>query len=402
MGSSIFGRATRTDPRPCDGVETRFQFLNRVDQPYYARIRNLIDDWFSGFPEGPNKADLGARLRSDDVNHRAAFWELWLHEFLTRCGYSVEVHPECPDGVHRDFRVRTNEESFYLEAHCFFDSVEERGKARRLAMFKRDLAARMTLPRHLVRMLVHEVGPEAAPVRSLARHIQDASRTVAPRQFQPVASLDQRGWQITFWLYGIDAAAEPMLTTHIDITQSGVQSALAFHIQPLRDAITAKARRAQWLDLPYVVAINFCHATHYALRPIDLHQALVGTQTTVLGPDRRLEELRNNRDGVWVAGEDARTPSVSALVIAKDMAADYAASTLPTLYRHPFARLPLRTRIALPTAQFASDPDVEPTILEAPISAHDLFGLPGDWRRFGSEGEMGSPARDRGAASLTA
>src|SRR5260370_26729319 len=119
--------------RPKRYAESTFDYYNRSARRDVARVKALLEDWLSRFPlDGQH--DLRQRFRSDsDRQHYGAFFELYLHELLTRLGYSVEVHPNIEEATHPDFLVsRNGVRSFYVEAVIGAESDEEVAQQRRM------------------------------------------------------------------------------------------------------------------------------------------------------------------------------------------------------------------------------------------------------------------------------
>ena len=83
--------------------ESEFSYENRLARPEMDTIRKALESWYTRFPD--DDKDLRARFRKkDDYEHRCALFELYCHETLLRCGYSVEVHPDLPGRPeHPDF-----------------------------------------------------------------------------------------------------------------------------------------------------------------------------------------------------------------------------------------------------------------------------------------------------------
>jgi len=48
----LFSRGQRENPRHAGYAESSFAFLDRVAQPYWARVRDELDRWFDDFPAG--------------------------------------------------------------------------------------------------------------------------------------------------------------------------------------------------------------------------------------------------------------------------------------------------------------------------------------------------------------
>ena len=69
--------------------ESIFGYINHDDSRGATHMRNTLESWFKGFPLRHRK-DLRERFRSDDdQNHEGAFFELFLHELLTRLEFSL-------------------------------------------------------------------------------------------------------------------------------------------------------------------------------------------------------------------------------------------------------------------------------------------------------------------------
>jgi len=97
-------------------VQSRFTFLNRVDDVYFARVRGMIEHWFASVPPG-EQAGLRGRLRANaEAQSASAFWELYLRELLRRTAFVVTHEPKRAHRRRPDFHARGHGTSFYLEA----------------------------------------------------------------------------------------------------------------------------------------------------------------------------------------------------------------------------------------------------------------------------------------------
>ena len=93
----LFDECNRTYSKRALYFETRFHFLNRSTWPECARIREVLEIWFSRYPS-EHQCELAARFRGDRWEYEAAFLELYLHELLVRLTYQREAHPQ-PDAA---------------------------------------------------------------------------------------------------------------------------------------------------------------------------------------------------------------------------------------------------------------------------------------------------------------
>src|SRR6202012_3159178 len=102
----LFSETERTDPSPGRHGEDSFSFLDRVDQKFWARVRQELERWFAEYPAHDAK-DLRGRFRDKDpARHYAAWWELYLFRVFRQLQFRVDVHPSLPGTPARpDFRV---------------------------------------------------------------------------------------------------------------------------------------------------------------------------------------------------------------------------------------------------------------------------------------------------------
>jgi hypothetical protein len=92
-------RQTPREPATKQAAESTYKFLDRVDGPVFARVRETLNAWFDRFAKRQVQAavaDLRGRLRAKrPLQFDAAFWELYLHELHARLGYQgyeAELH----------------------------------------------------------------------------------------------------------------------------------------------------------------------------------------------------------------------------------------------------------------------------------------------------------------------
>jgi hypothetical protein len=116
-GLRLFEVRRREDAEPMRRDESHFAFLNRVDTPYWQRVRDLLESWFEHYPFDA-RPDLLRRFQAKgDDQHIAGFWELYLHEALHRSGWHLEVHPTLRSMTRRlDFLATRDCEGLLLEA----------------------------------------------------------------------------------------------------------------------------------------------------------------------------------------------------------------------------------------------------------------------------------------------
>lgn len=108
----VFQEGPWIDALPRQHKESAYTYLNRCAG--LAAERERIEEWFERYPAAEQR-ELALRLRSRlDDQHRAALFELRLHEMLLRSGHHPAIEPKLAHSWKSpDFLV---DGQFYLEA----------------------------------------------------------------------------------------------------------------------------------------------------------------------------------------------------------------------------------------------------------------------------------------------
>lgn len=116
-------------------AESYYSFLNRSSRHSVALVRDMLECWLARFPKTHQKS-LATRMRhtgrtnhQQDTNFRAAFFELYMHEFLRGTGSQVTVEPNV-EGLKPDFSVDEADERFLVEVTCLSFDPEDRKEKR--------------------------------------------------------------------------------------------------------------------------------------------------------------------------------------------------------------------------------------------------------------------------------
>jgi len=126
-------------PAPCGAKTKRYSesvyaYYRNSDRPAIIAIRALLESWFAEVPPAA-QLDLQQRFRSPiERHHRFAQFELYLHHYLLRCGYQIELHPKVA-GVttHPNFLVSWDgNPHFYYEAIAVGNSAKEEAEINRI------------------------------------------------------------------------------------------------------------------------------------------------------------------------------------------------------------------------------------------------------------------------------
>jgi hypothetical protein len=151
---------------------TQFSFLNRVDQPFWQRIREELERWYADYSDDEHGFGLRRRVRDPAAaQHFGAWWELYLHRLFRCLSFRADVEPKVVGG-RPDFRMTCNSDSFLVEATTSFLGIvdEERHPEREAAI----LAAidKAQNPNFFVRAEFEKVGDEQPKVREIVEPLE--------------------------------------------------------------------------------------------------------------------------------------------------------------------------------------------------------------------------------------
>jgi hypothetical protein len=122
--SRLFGAYTRVNASPPTVAESSYEFLDRAAGGRYSKIRDLLEDWFTYFPENARN-DLRKRfIKRDEGSHLGAWWELYIFSLYRHLGYKIKRDPVIAGSpTTPDFLVTKGTEALYVE--CTVDATNE-------------------------------------------------------------------------------------------------------------------------------------------------------------------------------------------------------------------------------------------------------------------------------------
>jgi hypothetical protein len=380
----------RPDQGPARHAEPHFRYLNRSGRAEAGRVREVLESWFSRYPQ-PHQAELRSRFRSPDaVHHQAAFFELYLHELLLILGYTVELHPAV-DGTGRrpDFYAeRGATDAFYLEAAVATDkSTDELAMEARLNQIY-DALNSVSSPNFFIGVDA-PVGPPTPPPGKALRtavetFIKDLDPDLLAEAFQrrgfdalPRGIFQHDDWSLEFFPVPKSPAARGDLSIRPLGMMGSMKARMVDDSVALRDAIIKKASRYGDLGRPYIVAVN---AVGQHLDLIDVMEALFGKETFLVGagPDGRSREpeLQRQPDGAWIGPTGPVNTRVTAALVGSSLMSWSAAAYSPSIYHNPFGKHPCPDALReLPSYH----PVGNEMKLQPGTTFQQLAGLPEGW-----------------------
>ena len=308
-------------------------------------LRRMIAAWISHYPP-PAVAELCGRFRSNDVEFRSAFFEIYMHELLTKMGFQLEIHPRPPGpGRHRpDFlAVQDGNRAFYFEASVLEPSdfnhvVAECAFGLRSALeavspsgfdFEAEIRA------------FPERTPDLTPITREAKgwvrrlRVADVHRARRNLTADP-GSADCAHEGLKFRLVALPRIVPGDGSKHRVNVE--VPALLGLDDVRIRRKLDEKLQDRSF-DLPYVVAINGLGADHedmmdgtFGKLQHHLHQGQDG---------RRSWTYSRAGDGAVSSSAEPRGRALSAIVFVRDLDCFTVNETHPVLVHNPLADIAL-------------------------------------------------------------
>jgi hypothetical protein len=380
MTATLFDDIQRTDSRPSGHEESIFSFLNRVDQPFWKRIREELERWYADYPDEQRGFDLRQRFRRPEPpQHFGAWWELYLHHLFRCLGFQVEVEPPVSGG-NPDFRVTRDTDSFLIEATASFSGIvdEERQPAREAAVLAAVDTARN--PNFTVSLKIEKVGDEQPKVREIAQPLEQWLSGLDPDDVlerdifdAPQCRLDVRGWKLLFTAF----ALRPEARRKPDHRLLGMGPGMTGYVNDRQQFVATLIgkRRKYKPDEPLVVAVLLM--SDGTVDHEDIEWALLGPITQRVLPDRGLGPPFRRLDGFWIRGNEPRGTRVSAVLTGNNLVAENVARTWPRLWPNPWAARALGADLPFPRGLANQQGAVH--YEEVDDTPHPILGLPQDW-----------------------
>lgn len=314
----LFDDLPRTHEFPSGYSEPSFEYLNRSANEPIRKIREVLEDWFSRYPES-DQVELRKRFRSrKEHNHSSALFELWLHEILFQLGCRVIVHPPLPHTDRKpDFLVKPPSGlDFYLEAiHTAGASDEETNAQARLNTLY-DSLNYLKSPNFFIKIDVNGLPRTPVPGKEIRGVLERELSRLRPElisHFLDSHRLDL----LPHWKFehdGLRITCSPIpkpreLRGLPGVRTLGIKTfgGIIDSEGPIKHAVIKKAGRYGVLNLPLVVAVN---ATDVFLSDRDVLHALYGSFHGWPDP-----ELLTDRRGIWGAIENPNWTRVSAALV---------------------------------------------------------------------------------------
>lgn len=374
--SSFFKPSATSHPAPRAAGESCHAFFDRVEGAYWDEVREVADDFLNRVPR-PAQRDIVGRWRSgDDASATSAWWEVYLHEWLIRSGFSVQVHEVQANGRAPDFRADRDGLTIYLEATGPGVSGEQRAKGNR----QNDLFNQLNQVKNERYVLwIRHLNVGTKPIRfsdwrrkaeKWLGGLDDGGSDSSP---DPLV-LNEGDWAAVLVAFPRKGPVDPRLgprSIGIYPMEGGVRD----DVQYARRLLQSKRAAYGTLDGPLVIAAWVPGILH---RPDEWRAALFGSIVSSYALDGSLESVRQEYDGLWGGGSEGwKDTHVGGVLIGLDPSFHTIGRSVPQWWAHPNGGLKDRDLSALAEC-YVSAPEAE-LAQPSQVTPSQFFGLPDPW-----------------------
>jgi hypothetical protein len=380
---NIFSRLVRTDSSPMTEAEGEHAFLNRVAGEYWDDVRDLMEEWLARYPN--HKApELARRLQADSRGFWGAYLELFLHQFFSQSGASVDVEPEL-SGRRPDFRVSIDGMSLLVEAKALYEPEKDTKRNRRTALvidrLRKVQSADFIVSLHdLVQGSQQPSSTQMAADLDqwLSQLIWEELRATIQRSSAglPTTTLENRGWMVT--VRAIPRAEDKRIPGPLVIAPP-MQGRVARDYAAIKDDLEQKATKYRSSGEPIVLAFMNTRWT------AGLGEAALALYGAAWEHPRMLRERRVDQGysptGLWLTHTGSHYSEVVAVLEVEGVGPWHLAEGRVTAWHNPDTAL---------SAVESLDVDHVTVGLEglqrreSPRSLMHVLGIPAGWPRGGA------------------
>lgn len=359
---TLFDRIERTDTEGADYGEPSFLYLNRTARDHFARMRDIIERWFSKYSEmHPNDSvELRNRFRSeDDLVHLSALTEFYFHNLLIGSEYlDIQIHPQIKGtSAHPDFLVsRDGTPVFIAEAVVVYGNPEGK-RVERFHYSILRIVNEVESPDFLI--WVDFVASDSSVPPKLANIRKVIMQNIASLDYEKVCAAYEATKELPQWIYDdgpwkIHFSASPVKeesrktrrekkARNVGIIQNPVKWITSD--DSIRRTVLKKAQKYGDQGMPLIVVANVVEDSFFCDERTIL-SALFGKETMTFRQytDGRTETLPGrDHNGITLKKGGPRYTRLSGLLSLVGLAGSTIELVTPILWHHPAAKYRLDT-----------------------------------------------------------
>lgn len=331
--------------------ESAFNFLARLDSPQAGALRSRIEMWLQTAPDEFRRRSLNGLLSTEDWNHDAAMFELFLHQFLVDSGMPIVDYEPIIGGNKPDFLVEWPDKQLVLVEATIIERTS------REEAIEEDF-------QHQIWQSLQEL-----PESDRAFHLSFVGTFQSQPRIKRVAqsilnqmSLDPSKEKYSHTECGVTVIVKEVArreegSTGQTVGMASIGRSGFFYPQGrLRDKISKKYKQVRRFDGPKVVAIS-CSALEFGLDVFSM--ALFGDeQFTFLEDSETQRRISRKGNGLFIHQGSPQLRGLSGVLLFDRNSTLGFAEKSPIYFEHPWAKWKLDGS-AFPATRLNPDPDMK-------------------------------------------
>lgn len=331
---TLFPDFERTHDGLANHDSSNYDFLNNSQRKAAMNVRNLVRDWSKNFPID---LDFVRRFTSkDNQEHKAAFFEIVIHEWLRRQKLDVKFQESQSGSSRRPDFTAYNADLKVFVAECALSSRPESDFGiEKLENQITDMIESIQSPEYFVTIDFEKSNSSTIGKRKVIQFVKRIISEGDPHQESLKSrrewTLKEKGWVINFGLLRKTKGSSRTLGA---ISHGGAQ--FINSERPLRNTLNRKRGRNYGdQSLPFIVLVN---SSDFYLEDLDVMVTLYG-----IGSEEYIGSGMQNENGFYNAFGTPQNRSVSAVLIANGLSPWNLHDVKLTLWHNPWAANPLRS-----------------------------------------------------------
>jgi hypothetical protein len=297
-----------------------FDFYDNSAIEEFVIVRDKLNCWFSNYPANARK-QLKRDLQS---NFDSAFFELFIHEFFIRLGFTLIVHPTVSSSTNNpDFLAKKGDVEIYLEARLATDESNED----RLLKSKRgliyDTINQIVCPNYWISIKeISFLSNNQAKLKKIKKFLQDkinqyellgdvTANSNYHRMEENYISYTDEDIKVVISLFPCSIERSRPIGSYLGGSYMGGCE------ESIRGAIKDKGYKYGNLDKPYIICVN--SLSYKGTRTEDVYDALFGRDRmkSFVNLDDANQDLKTSNDGIFSELSNRSYSSVSGVFITR-------------------------------------------------------------------------------------
>jgi hypothetical protein len=368
----LFDDIQRLDSSYALATESTFDWLNRVDRDDCARVRALLEEWYSHYPD-EWKADLRPRFQKRNEVSILALVGTVCFTLYRLLGYKVTVHPDVPGSDRKpDFLVERDATSMYIECAVVFPGDTASKLTPGIEEYICDYINTISNSNFFVGLRISQVGTQQPKAIEITRSLEEWLAKLNTDDQEPERTeIPVRDWKLTYTAIPRDPDKRGESRRLLGVLpSSGVF--VVNDVDQIRGTLRGKGGRYGTPDKPLTIAVLNRSPFGGENDMTDAVFGSIAVQGGGLPP-----ELVRRRHGYW-RGTRGGT-RVSGVLFGQNLNPWSVATTLPRMWINPWASRPILETETNPFATFTANDEGELVRTDGTRTTHEVFDLPEAW-----------------------